>query len=156
MTFPTTFIWIIKLYNSIIMRFSILDENINKKLFFFSIFYVIFPNLSNFSLFQKNYDNIFQFYTKRAFIWYKNISSSITFSQHHERIQIFKFFQKIMIFQHFLQIFEKKATSPKRHPKFYWIFKVLIIKNVVRWGDVVRREYSPPTWWETDYNVSLG
>ena len=34
------------------------------------------------------------------------------------------FFQKIMIFQHFRQIFEKKAASPKHHPEFFWIFKV--------------------------------
>ena len=30
----------------------------------------------------------------------------------------------MMIFQHSFQIFEKKAVSPKRHPKFFWMFKV--------------------------------
>ena len=96
-------------------------------------------NLPDFSLLQKNYEGIFEFHRKWAFIWYKNISCSIIFSQHHERIQIFQFFQKIMIFQHFLKIFEKKAVNPKRHPKFFWIFKVYNIKK--NWGDVVRREY---------------
>ena len=28
-------------------------------------------------------------------------------------------FQIIMFFQHFLQIFEMKATTPKRHSKFF-------------------------------------
>jgi len=45
--------------------------------------------LNDFPLFQENYECIFQLYRKRAFIWYKNISSSIIFSQHHEQIQIF-------------------------------------------------------------------
>ena len=48
-----------------------------------------FQNLPDFSLFQENYEYIFEFYRKRAFIWYINISSSIIFSHHHERIQIF-------------------------------------------------------------------
>ena len=46
-------------------------------------------NVTDFSLFQENYEGIFEFYRKRAFIWHKNISSSIIFSQYHERIQIF-------------------------------------------------------------------
>ena len=47
------------------------------------------------------------------------------------------FFQKIMIFQHFLQIFEKIATSPKRHLKFFWIFKAKILKKTgVAWFGV--------------------
>ena len=45
--------------------------------------------LTDFSLFQENYEGIFEFYRKRPFIWYKNISSLMIFSQHHERIQIF-------------------------------------------------------------------
>ena len=43
------------------------------------------PMRSNSAIRQR----VFEFYRKRAFIWYKNISSSIIFSQHHEQIQIF-------------------------------------------------------------------
>ena len=39
-------------------------------------------NLTDFSLFQENYEGIFEFYRKRAFIWYKNISSSIIIAKH--------------------------------------------------------------------------
>ena len=60
-----------------------------KKILGFSHFLSFLQNLPDFSLFQKNYEGIFEFYIKRAFIWYENISISIIFSQHHERIQIF-------------------------------------------------------------------
>ena len=55
-----------------------------KRSWFFSFFMSFLQNLPDFSMFRKNYDDLFEFYRKRAFIWYKNTSSSIIFSQYHE------------------------------------------------------------------------
>ena len=57
---------------------------LKKKSWFFSFF----MSFANFTVSEKN-EGIFKFYRKRVLIWSKNISSSIMFSQHHERIQIF-------------------------------------------------------------------
>ena len=84
MTFLTTFILIIKLYNSII---ELLGENIKKNLDCSHFLCHFLQNLSDFSLFQKNCEGIFKFYRERAFIQYKNKSSPIIFSPHHERIK---------------------------------------------------------------------
>ena len=64
-TFLTTFILIIKLCNSII---DLWGENIKKNIDF-SLFCHILQNLPDFSLFQKNYKGIFEFYRKRALKW---------------------------------------------------------------------------------------
>ena len=76
-------------------------------------------NLPDFSLFQKNYEGIFEFYRKIAFIWYKNISSSIIFSQHHEQIQIFNeaYFNILII---------KKINVPDIG--FWWILDMLFYR----------------------------
>ena len=79
MTFLITFIWIIKLYNSNLKLFSILVENI-KKILGFSHFCMSFlQNLPDFWLLQKNYEGIFEFYRKIAFIWYVNMHGSGNF-----------------------------------------------------------------------------
>ena len=66
MTFLITFISNIKLYNSIIKLFSILGENI-KKVLGFSHFLCHFCQIYLiFSLFQKNYEGIFQSTLKKS------------------------------------------------------------------------------------------
>ena len=44
--------------------------------------------------FKTKHEGIFDFYRKRAFIWYENIFCSTIFSQHHEQIQILNEYAK--------------------------------------------------------------
>ena len=128
MTFLTTFIPIVKLYDSIIKLYSISGENI-KKILGFLIFLSFLQNLTDLSLFQENYEYIFEFYRKRAFIWYKNISSSTIFSQHHERIQIFN--EDVKVYDNFTLIGSRvqKRSLNQSSPDFSLISRYNWQKN---------------------------